>query len=164
MFTFSGELLWQPCLKVLSKLSSCNQSKELFALDPSGHKVEQQENILLLIGLYTVQVNTVRNWSFRKSTHWLLSTAVMSPLLYLPEKQPPQWLLSFTTLSGSNHPSRVNPPLFKFCLQRRPRRKDQSQSALVCCSSAAGSSRDPAPFAPSPCGWQMRGSFSNQTW
>ena len=40
IFTFSGELLWQPCLKVLSKLSSSNQSKEMFALDPSGHKVE----------------------------------------------------------------------------------------------------------------------------
>ena len=111
-----------------------------------------------------VQVTAASNWSFRKSTHWHLPMAVISPLLSLPEKQPPQWLLSFTRLSGSNHPSRVDPPLFKFCLQRRPRRKDQIRSALACCSSAAGSSRDPAPFAPSPCGWRRRGSFSNQTW
>ena len=38
------------------------------------------------IAYWIVQVTAVSNRSFRKSTRWLLSTVVMSPLLSLPDK------------------------------------------------------------------------------
>ena len=50
-----------------------------------------------------------------------------------------------------------------FCLQRQPRRRDQSRTVLVCCSLGLRSSR--RPVSPSPCGSRRwRGSSSTRTW